>query len=80
MIIERAEPSKSISTGLLLEDALYEKAVWKSWKIKDFNLTNIHFVWQKEMNGLGDAISYARNHVGNEPFAVLLGDTLVLRK
>jgi len=41
------------------------------------NLANIHFVWQKELNGLGDAISYARYHVGNEPFAVLLGDTLL---
>ncbi len=41
------------------------------------NLANIHFVWQKELNGLGDAISYARYHVGNEPFAVLLGDTLI---
>ncbi len=41
------------------------------------DLANIHFVWQKELNGLGDAISYARDHVGNEPFAVLLGDTIV---
>jgi UTP--glucose-1-phosphate uridylyltransferase len=41
------------------------------------NLANIHFIWQKEMNGLGDAIRYARDHVGNEPFAVLLGDTLI---
>jgi UTP--glucose-1-phosphate uridylyltransferase len=41
------------------------------------NLANIYFVWQKEMNGLGDAIRYAREHVGNEPFAVLLGDTLI---
>ena len=40
-------------------------------------LANIHFVWQKELNGLGDAISCARDHVGNEPFAVLLGDTLM---
>lgn len=45
--------------------------------VKISNLANIHFVWQKEMNGLGDAISYARDHVGNEPFAVLLGDTLM---
>ena len=29
------------------------------------------------MNGLGDAISYAKYHVGNEPFAVLLGDTVI---
>lgn len=39
-------------------------------------LADIHFVWQKEMNGLGDAIYCARHHVGDEPFAVLLGDTL----
>ncbi len=47
-------------------------------KIKKISkLANIHFVWQKEMNGLGDAIRYAKYHVGNEPFAVLLGDTLI---
>ena len=40
-------------------------------------LANIHFIWQKEMNGLGDAIRYAKHHVNNEPFAVLLGDTLL---
>ena len=40
-------------------------------------LANIHFVWQKELNGLGDAVSYARSFVGNEPFALLLGDTLI---
>lgn len=40
-------------------------------------MANIHFVWQKEMNGLGDAILHAKYHVGNEPFAILLGDTLV---
>jgi UTP--glucose-1-phosphate uridylyltransferase len=40
-------------------------------------LANIHFVWQKELNGLGDAVSYARDHVGREPFLLLLGDTLI---
>ena len=40
-------------------------------------LANIHFIRQPELNGLGDAISYARWHVGNEPFLVLLGDTVV---
>ena len=38
---------------------------------------NIHFVWQQQQNGLGDAIRCARDHVGNEPFAVLLGDTVL---
>jgi UTP--glucose-1-phosphate uridylyltransferase len=39
-------------------------------------LADIHFVWQKELNGLGDAVACARHHVGNEPFAVLLGDVV----
>jgi UTP--glucose-1-phosphate uridylyltransferase len=41
------------------------------------NMADIHFIWQKELNGLGDAVSYARSHVGNEPFALLLGDTVL---
>ncbi len=41
------------------------------------DLANVHFVWQKELNGLGDAVSYAKCHIGNEPFALLLGDTIV---
>jgi|MDTC01.3.fsa_nt_gb UTP--glucose-1-phosphate uridylyltransferase len=41
------------------------------------NLANIHFVWQRKLNGLGDAVSYARSFVGSEPFALLLGDTLL---
>jgi UTP--glucose-1-phosphate uridylyltransferase len=41
------------------------------------SLANVHFVWQKQLNGLGDAVSYARQHVGKEPFVLLLGDTLV---
>ena len=41
------------------------------------DLADIHYVRQKTMNGLGDAILHARQHVGDEPFAVLLGDTLM---
>jgi len=40
-------------------------------------LANIHFVWQKELKGLGNAVSYARDHVGSEPFVVLLGDAIL---
>ena len=43
-------------------------------------LADIHFVWQKELNGLGDAVYHARHHVGNEPFLLLLGDTLIQSK
>ena len=41
------------------------------------HLARIHFVWQHEMRGLGDAVLYARHHVGDEPFALLMGDTIV---
>ncbi len=41
------------------------------------NLADVCFVWQKELNGLGDAVYCARHHIGNEPFAVLLGDTIL---
>jgi UTP--glucose-1-phosphate uridylyltransferase len=62
-----------------LENMLIEKNKLKELEEirKITSIANIHFVWQKEMNGLGDAIRYARNHVGNEPFAVLLGDTVI---
>ena len=39
-------------------------------------LADICYVRQKEQNGLGDAIACAEKHVGGEPFAVLLGDTI----
>lgn len=41
------------------------------------DMANIHFIRQKELNGLGDAIYHARLHTGNDPFAVLLGDTII---
>ena len=44
------------------------------------SVADIHFVWQKELNGLGDAIRYAASYVGSEPFAVLLGDTIIQSK
>ena len=40
------------------------------------DMADIHFIRQKEFLGLGDAIRYARHHTGEEPFAVLLGDTI----
>jgi UTP--glucose-1-phosphate uridylyltransferase len=38
---------------------------------------DIHYIRQKEPRGLGDAILKAEKHVGNNPFAVLLGDDIV---
>ena len=62
-----------------LENMLLEKHKLKELEEirKITSIANIHFVWQKEMNGLGDAIRYAKSHVGREPFAVLLGDTVI---
>lgn len=41
-------------------------------------MVNIYYVRQKEPKGLGDAICCAKGFVGNEPFAVMLGDDLVV--
>jgi UTP--glucose-1-phosphate uridylyltransferase len=40
-------------------------------------LADIHYIRQKEPKGLGHAVWCARNFIGNEPFAVLLGDDIV---
>ncbi|MGP4079005.1 UTP--glucose-1-phosphate uridylyltransferase GalU [Pseudalkalibacillus sp. R45] len=41
------------------------------------NMLNIHYIRQKEPKGLGHAINCASRFIGNEPFAVLLGDDIV---
>ncbi|MHB1126544.1 MAG: UTP--glucose-1-phosphate uridylyltransferase GalU [Bacillota bacterium] len=41
------------------------------------NLVDIHYVRQKEPRGLGHAVYCARKFIGNEPFAVLLGDDVI---
>ena len=41
------------------------------------NMVDIHFIRQKEPKGLGHAIYCAKSFVGNEPFAVMLGDDIV---
>jgi UTP--glucose-1-phosphate uridylyltransferase len=66
-------------SSIELEQNLYEKgkfdlldAVQKSSKLVD-----IHYIRQKEPKGLGHAIWCARKFIGDEPFAVLLGDDIV---
>lgn len=44
------------------------------------NIANIHYIRQKEAKGLGHAIYCAKSFIGNEPFAVLLGDDIVHSK
>lgn len=41
------------------------------------NMIDIHYIRQKEPRGLGDAIYCARHFIGDEPFAIMLGDDIV---
>lgn len=41
-------------------------------------MANLHYIRQKEPRGLGHAILAARHFIGDEPFAVLLGDDVVI--
>lgn len=45
--------------------------------VAEIGAVDIHYIRQKEQLGLGHAIYCARSFVGNEPFAVLLGDDIV---
>lgn len=62
-----------------LENSLAEKEQWDMLQeIQDISsLANIHYIRQKEPKGLGDAIYCAKSFIGNEPFAVLLGDIVL---
>jgi len=62
-----------------LEATLEEKGdVDKLKKVEYSNdLADMHYVRQGDPRGLGHAILRARMHVGQEPFAVLLGDDLI---
>ena len=42
------------------------------------NMANIYYLRQKETRGLGDAVLRAKEFVGNEPFAVLYGDDVII--
>jgi UTP--glucose-1-phosphate uridylyltransferase len=44
------------------------------------HMADIHYIRQKHQHGLADAIACAKDHVGDEPFAVLLGDDIVVSK
>lgn len=61
-----------------LEDNLAKKEKWDLLeKVKETTNVDIHYIRQKEPKGLGHAVWCARKFIGNEPFAVLLGDDIV---
>lgn len=64
-----------------------EQALLKGNKIELYEtvtaipkLANITFIRQKETKGLGHAVSCAKGFVGNEPFAVMFGDDVIIGK
>lgn len=66
---------KSVELELELEKSGKKEMLKLVREISD--MVDIHYIRQKEPKGLGHAISCAKTFVGNEPFAVLLGDDLV---
>ncbi|TJX13881.1 UTP--glucose-1-phosphate uridylyltransferase GalU [Tissierella creatinini] len=66
---------KSVELELELEKAGKTELLDEVRKISD--MVNIHYIRQKEPKGLGHAIHCAKSFIGNEPFAVLLGDDIV---
>ena len=61
-----------------LEDNLYKKGKFELLdEVKQSAQVDIHYIRQKEPRGLGHAVWCARKFIGNEPFAVLLGDDIV---
>lgn len=61
-----------------LEDNLFKKQKLDLLeKVRQASQVEIHYIRQKEPKGLGHAIWCARKFIGDEPFAVLLGDDIV---
>lgn len=61
-----------------LEDNLMRKEKFDLLeKVNQATNVDIHYIRQKEPKGLGHAVWTARKFIGNEPFAVLLGDDIV---
>ncbi|ENQ3078297.1 UTP--glucose-1-phosphate uridylyltransferase GalU [Bacillus cereus] len=61
-----------------LEENLLSKGKYEILeKVQESSKINIHYIRQKEPKGLGHAVWCARKFIGNEPFAVLLGDDIV---
>ncbi len=69
---------KSVELELELEKSGKIKFLKEVRRIS--NMINIYYIRQKEPLGLGHAIYCAKSFIGNEPFAVLLGDDVVYAK
>ena len=66
---------RSVELEMELEKAGKQEMLDMVRRISD--MVDIHYIRQKEPRGLGHAIHCAKSFVGNEPFAVMLGDDVV---
>jgi UTP--glucose-1-phosphate uridylyltransferase len=66
---------RSIELEIMLKEKNKDEELHKIMQISE--LANIFYIRQKEPLGLGHAVLCARQFIGNEPFAVLLGDDVV---
>ncbi|MGG1553245.1 UTP--glucose-1-phosphate uridylyltransferase GalU [Paenibacillus ferrarius] len=66
---------KSVELEMMLEDKGSTKLLETVQAVS--NLADVHYIRQKQPLGLGHAILCARKFIGDEPFAVLLGDDIL---
>lgn len=69
---------KSVELEIELESKGKYESLEEVRRISD--MVNIHYIRQKEPKGLGHAVLCAKSFIGNEPFAVLLGDDIVANR
>lgn len=67
---------KSVELEYILEKSGKSEELEEIRRISD--MANIFYIRQKEQRGLGHAVLCAKEHVNNEPFAVMLGDDLIV--
>ena len=65
---------RSVELELALEKAGRKKELDRVRAVAE--LADIHYIRQKEQKGLGDAVLCGARHIGERPFAVMLGDTI----
>ncbi|OXM85869.1 UTP--glucose-1-phosphate uridylyltransferase GalU [Paenibacillus rigui] len=66
---------KSIELEMMLEEKGNQELLRMVQAVS--NLADVHYIRQKQPLGLGHAVLCARKFIGNEPFAVLLGDDII---
>lgn len=67
---------KDVELEMILKNNGKEKELKQIQEISE--MAKIVYVRQKEQKGLGDAVYYAKSFIGNEPFSLLLGDTITI--